>query len=379
MNDIVKQLKAKKMTAKDFGLKLGIKNTSYISQMFSGTSKMTVEVYNELRKLGILIGDKKATEQYELKPEKGKLPSRQQIYDEFKQSRIVKGAKDTGITYYKWTLEKNAPLLATTEKEVNAYLANFKTHGNRMSNLRALKTFYNWRKRNYNLDNPANDIPVSEKGETIPPRLTKEQIQILLKSVDDTKNAQITPMIRARNKAMIILFIESGLRRNELLDQKLENFDYEHRKIFVHGKNDKEAYAPFEPIAQKYLKDYLEKARGMLPKANETGIWIDKKGKPIGQNGLRGFLDTLKANTGLPATNPHTFRRTFACLLLDRGFSIKVIMMLGRWKTEDMVIRYTRGYTQDEAFKMLQEKNKEKGGLLDFLNNTSIVDITNAG
>jgi integrase len=54
--------------------------------------------------------------------------------------------------------------------------------------------------------------------------------------------------------------------------------------------------------------------------------------------------DQLKTETGLPC-NPHTFRRTFACLLRNAGVDTMTVKDLGRWESIEMVQRYTRSVT----------------------------------
>jgi len=48
------------------------------------------------------------------------------------------------------------------------------------------------------------------------------------------------------------------------------------------------------------------------------------------------MLQELKDETGLPC-NPHTFRRTFACLLRKSGVDTMTIKDLGRWESLEMV------------------------------------------
>ena len=57
-----------------------------------------------------------------------------------------------------------------------------------------------------------------------------------------------------------------------------------------------------------------------------------------------------EADTGL-ACNPHTFRRTFACLLRKAGLDSLTIKDLGRWESLEMVQRYTRTVTFQNSMK----------------------------
>lgn len=123
-----------------------------------------------------------------------------------------------------------------------------------------------------------------------------------------------------RNKAIITLFTESGLRLTELENVKLEDIDWQSRIIKVLGKWEKEAYAPFGGLSEKYLTEWLAQYR------TDGNIWGMNKW------GITSMLRRLEKETGLPC-NPHTFRRTFACLLRKAGVDTMTIKDLGRWES----------------------------------------------
>ena len=62
------------------------------------------------------------------------------------------------------------------------------------------------------------------------------------------------------------------------------------------------------------------------------------------------IMRNLKAKRGLPC-NPHTFRRTFACLLRKAGVDTMTIKDSGRWESLDMAQRYTRSVTFEDSLK----------------------------
>ncbi len=139
---------------------------------------------------------------------------------------------------------------------------------------------------------------------------------------------------------MIALFTESGLRLSELLSIRCEDIDWASHTIKVLGKGNKEAYAPFGELTAQYLKEWLAQYQ---PKAGQP-IW------DIGFWGIKSMLDDLKQETGLPC-NPHTFRRTFACLLRKAGVDSLTIKDLGRWESLEMVQRYTRSVSFQDSLK----------------------------
>jgi site-specific recombinase XerC len=83
-------------------------------------------------------------------------------------------------------------------------------------------------------------------GRLILPSLTQEQVKTLLVNSDNI-----------RDKAIIALFTESGLRLSELTNIMPNDIDWQHRLIKVMGKGRKEAYAPFGELSAGYLRAWL--------------------------------------------------------------------------------------------------------------------------
>ena len=106
----------------------------------------------------------------------------------------------------------------------------------------------------------------------------------------------------------------------------------------VLGKGRKEAYAPFGTLSEGYLRDWISRYN---PKGN---IW------GINKRGIQTMLRRLEQETGLPC-NPHTFRRTFACLLRKAGVDTLTIRDLGRWESLEIVQRYTCSVSFQDSLK----------------------------
>ena len=134
------------------------------------------------------------------------------------------------------------------------------------------------------------------------------------------------------------LFVESGLRLSELVNIKYEDINWDNRSIKIWGKGRKEAYAPFAQLSEQYVKAWLGEHN---PNGNIWGIT---------KFGICVMLQRLEKCTDLPC-NPHTFRRTFACLLRKAGVDTMTIKDLGRWESLEMVQRYTRSVTFQDSMK----------------------------
>ena len=208
------------------------------------------------------------------------------------------------------------------------------SNGGKHAYYRTLRAFYNWLyspKSGYNLnsqDNPILAIEAPKVEKMILPSLTPEQLEHLIEQADTI-----------RDKAIISLFADSGLRLSELANINPHNIDWQHRLIKVWCKGGKEGYAPFGQRTEKLLREWLSQYPA------EDRLW------DLNWWGIRDMIDRLSARTGIKVS-PHTFRRTFASILAKRGVDSLHIMRLGRWNSIQMVERYTRSVKFDDSLKL---------------------------
>ena len=216
---------------------------------------------------------------------------------------------------------------AAQRQDIEPFLLQFSNPGNRHAYYRAIRTFYNWREETFDLPSPMRKIKAPKLGKLILPSLNREQVDELLNRVNNV-----------RDKAIIALFTESGLRLSELVNIRLEDIDWQDQTVRVMGKGRKEALAPLGSMSQKYLKEWLREHR------SNGNIW------GLNTWGIISMLRRLGKSSGLPC-NPHVFRRTFACLLRKAGLDVMTIKDLGRWESLEMVQRYTRTVTFHDSLK----------------------------
>ena len=184
----------------------------------------------------------------------------------------------------------------------------------------------------YNLnldDNPMLSVDAPKAEKRILPSLTAAQIAYLLAQAECV-----------RDKAIISLFSDSGLRLSELAGIRTESIDWDNRLIKVRCKGNKEGLAPFGERTESLLREWLCQYN-----PNGGDIW------GMGKWDIVDMLRQLRARTGLPC-NAHTFRRSFAAILANRGVDSVHIMRLGRWESMAMVERYTRSIRFEDSLKL---------------------------
>ena len=252
----------------------------------------------------------------------------------FLQSRQSINVSPNTMKLYCFILERflsQVDPLRATRSDIEHYILGIPSNGisvgNRHAHFRVLKTFFRWLEAEYGIRSPMRNINSPRLPKLILPSLTKEQVMTVIEHSGNT-----------RNKALIALAVESGLRITEIANIKPDSIDWHNKVIKILGKGSKEAYAPFGELTERYLKEWLAQYQ-----PNVT-IW------GINKNSIQTMLARLEKATGLPC-NPHTFRRTFACLLRKAGVDTMTIKDLGRWESLEMVQRYTRSVSFQDSLK----------------------------
>jgi len=133
-----------------------------------------------------------------------------------------------------------------------------------------------------------------------------------------------------RNIVVIELLFNTGARVSEIANLKAENIDLKNGNIKIRGKGGKER------MMQICSKDALTIIRSysILYKVEiqlEGYFLINRHGKKLSDQSIRNLVKKLASLAGISnRTTPHTFRHSFATLLLEQDVDIKYIQcMLG--------------------------------------------------
>lgn len=222
---------------------------------------------------------------------------------------------------------------------INRFLSSLTCQNGKHAYFRAIRALCNWLIRNDYLEkNPLKKVDPPKPSKRILPSLTTEQVNYLIGKVDSL-----------RDKAIISLFADSGMRLNELACIRAYDIDWDSYTITIWGKGNKQRRAPFTDKTAAMLRELVSQ--------NGAGenIWHMKR------RGIQDMLLELAKKTGLPC-NPHTFRRTFASNLHRAGLDVEHIMRLGGWEGLDMVLRYTRSVKFEDSLKLYRNLRGQGNG-----------------
>lgn len=155
-----------------------------------------------------------------------------------------------------------------------------------------------------------------------------------------------------RDRAIISILVDAGLRASELCSLKVRNVYLNDRKILVHSKGGTDQLAFFGFESRDVLAEWLAVRQKFPHQVDSVFISIGglKPGTALTARGLRKILLKLGNEAGIPNVHPHAFRRTFATLRIKAGQSTRSVQLLGRWSDLKTFERYTLSLDVDEDF-----------------------------
>ena len=128
-----------------------------------------------------------------------------------------------------------------------------------------------------------------------------------------------------KNKSMIRLMLECGLRVSEVSDLKRDDVDMMAYQLVVReGKGGKDRQLWFPEDLQDLLGDWLERR----PETDEGWMFPTRSGSRTNPRSIRRTVKTYAKRAGISwaeDVSPHTLRHTFATRLLRRTGNIRLV------------------------------------------------------
>lgn len=115
------------------------------------------------------------------------------------------------------------------------------------------------------------------------------------------------PWITARNRAIVALMLDSGLRQCEVCGLQIGDVDRERCLMKVTGKGAKDRMVPLGKMSREFINDYLEKC----PFSIHTFLFLDRRGNILSGNAVRLFVYRLEKKLPFKFSS-HKLRHNFA-------------------------------------------------------------------
>ena len=190
-----------------------------------------------------------------------------------------------------------------------------------------IKHFFSWlAKQDFILANPASELEMPRKEKRLPElALTLEQTNQVL-NIPDVKDP-----LGVRDRAMLEVFYNTGIRRKELAELQLTDINAERGCLQVkQGKGKKDRIVPIGKRALHWVNRYFDEVRHLLlVDMQETTLFITAHGEGFNPDVLSRMVTKFikKADIGRGGSC-HLLRHTCATHMLEGGADIRFIQQL---------------------------------------------------
>jgi len=165
-----------------------------------------------------------------------------------------------------------------------------------------------------------------------PDTMTMDDVKLILNAAyAGQPHTERETFIYYRDCSVLEFLFGTGVRIQELCDIKVGDIDADsgtvsvmgkglkHRKCYLSSDQLKDTYAAYLGLRKKHLK-----ANGL----RHGFAFVNKEGKPLSTQSARNIVEKYVRLAGLTKhVTPHSFRHTFASLLLEQGVDLSYIQM----------------------------------------------------
>lgn len=233
-------------------------------------------------------------------------------FDKFIFAKRIQGLDDTSIDnyiemcgYVVEFLGEDSDIANITKEKIETYLEyqlerdiSRSTYATYVRNAKILLT---WIESTYKLDFGAKLIKIPRTPKTTPYIYSDNDIVLIFETITTS-----TDWVTVRNKSMIALMLDSGIRQEEVCNMKHSDIDFHSNIIKIHGKGNKERLVPLGRLTKRYIQQYL----AMCPYKSKR-VFVSLHGENITTNALK--LMASKISAKLPFEfSCHKLRHNFA-------------------------------------------------------------------
>jgi len=217
-----------------------------------------------------------------------------------------------------------------------------------------LSSFFTWAAAEFDIESPMDGVsaPKYKPAPVIP--FTRDEIEAMLDACELTRRADTSDRRRfrwrrataRRDRAIILMLLDTGLRASELCSLKVGDMDLKTGRVEIkHGprggaKGGKGRTVFLGKAARRFVWRYLaEREDGEDP---EAFVFSNRLDRPMNPDSLRQLLKYVAEKAGVKNCYPHRFRHTFAITYLRSGGDVFTLQALLGHSTLEMVRHYSR-------------------------------------
>ena len=256
--------------------------------------------------------------------------------------------------YENYLEQKQKTYSQVTSKEMKEYIDHLSEIGKKPStisrNIASIRSFYQYEVKNKALgEDPTEGIQSPKVEKRVPSILTSNEVSLLLEQpkANDLKGI--------RDKAMLEFAYATGMRVTEIISLNVKDVNLDEGYV-VCQTGSKKRTIPLGNISLQALKDYMNSARNVLIKKDDTeALFVNINGTRLTRQGFWKIIKYYKEQAHISKDiTPHVLRHSFATHLLQNGADLKSIQtMLGH---SDISSTQVYMQFQDDSLKDIYRK-----------------------
>lgn len=216
------------------------------------------------------------------------------------------------------------------EEDIKNYIVSLQQGGKKTStssrSLASIRSFYQFLLRTKKVKgDPTVSIQSPKIEKRVPSVLTSDEVELLL---DQPKDVDLKG---TRDKAMLEFAYATGMKVTEIIDLNIEDINFNEDTVTCNSGK-KSRVIPLGTLAEKALREYVEEARTVLIKDENTkALFVNVNGSRLTRQGFWKIVKYYKEQAHIEKDiTPHVLRHSFATHLLQNGADLKSIQaMLG--------------------------------------------------
>lgn len=209
-------------------------------------------------------------------------------------------------------------------------LSNFKfrTVKRKVASIRAFMRYLEVECDEFN--NPLHKMQIKLKEPVrLPVVMTRSEVKLVLSRLEEDvisdNPSRQSYILAVRNHAVLELLFGTGMRIGELCLLRIHDVDLENGRVYILGKGNRERVVDIcLPVTLHALKQWQEIRCSIC--SMEDGFFINRLGRCLAPQTVRALVHKIARECGIvKKITPHTFRHTFATLLLEENVDIAYI------------------------------------------------------
>ncbi|WP_168586120.1 tyrosine-type recombinase/integrase [Saccharopolyspora sp. ASAGF58] len=212
---------------------------------------------------------------------------------------------------------------------------------------RNLRVFFGWLvKRDEMSSNPMDKTEPPNVAEKITPLLSDEEHRAVFAVCGGRDFAA------RRDTAIILLFIDTGIRVSEMASLRKDDIDLKTRQFQLRGKGGKVRIVGFGNSTGLALARYL-KEREKHSHAASPALWLSsRRDLALKTDGIKNMLNRRGKQAGVSGSlHAHRFRHDFSHRWQDAGGSEHGLMLIAGWSSNKMARHYGKQAAARRALK----------------------------